>query len=194
MTISNSSSFRQSLFIFYLREPIGHKDFYPNGGRHQNGCKSMIGKRSANIRPMEMALQNRSGDPRIFGVHFSPIQSISCSHSRSIYYYAESINSKCSFRSVPCKSFGKYTSIRAFIKLGLSSIFVSNLCVIFMFSLNVFLFINDKFFQDDFRSGKCKCGWLFYPACAYMGHYSTKTSQYGVFYLHTNKTLPYCLD
>ncbi|CAK9822180.1 Pancreatic triacylglycerol lipase (Fragment) [Anthophora retusa] len=57
-------------------KPIGHVDFYPNGGRLQAGCViDMVG---------------------------------SCSHLRSVEYFAESINSKVGFIAKSCKSYIAY--------------------------------------------------------------------------------------
>ncbi|CAK9807663.1 Pancreatic triacylglycerol lipase (Fragment) [Anthophora plagiata] len=58
-------------------EPLGHVDFYPNGGCLQAGCMvDMIG---------------------------------SCSHLRSVQYFAESINSKVGFIAKSCKDYITYT-------------------------------------------------------------------------------------
>lgn len=57
-----------------LAEPLGHADFYPNGGSEQPGCRTL--------------------DLFSNGV---------CSHARSIYLLAESINSKVAFQGIKCE-------------------------------------------------------------------------------------------
>lgn len=56
--------------------PIGHIDFYPNGGTRQPGC-----------------LLDAGG---------------SCSHSRSVKFFAESINSPVGFVATHCESYVRY--------------------------------------------------------------------------------------
>ncbi|XP_076115296.1 inactive pancreatic lipase-related protein 1-like [Mytilus galloprovincialis] len=58
-----------------LNEAVGDVDFYPNGGVHQPACLSD---------------------------HLDP--SIACSHVRAIYYFIESLNSSCHYKSFPCKT------------------------------------------------------------------------------------------
>ncbi|XP_046647465.1 pancreatic lipase-related protein 3-like [Daphnia pulicaria] len=58
--------------------PIGHIDFYPNGGQFQPGCTA---------NQMESTGQSRGG----------------CDHARVITYFVESINSEIGFRAVECE-------------------------------------------------------------------------------------------
>jgi len=60
---------------FGIYDPLGHADFYPNGGSSQPGCISW------------------------FAFHRK-----SCSHRRSIQFYVESILRKGSFLAAPCTS------------------------------------------------------------------------------------------
>jgi hypothetical protein len=59
-----------------MREPVGHRDFYPNRGTHQPGCYLQLKKLP-----------------------------VLCSHSRSYAYYADSIRYRNDriFLAVPCK-------------------------------------------------------------------------------------------
>ncbi|KAK7090923.1 inactive pancreatic lipase-related protein 1-like isoform X2 [Littorina saxatilis] len=73
-----------------LKDPVGHVDFYPNGGVDQPGCtdSAVLGILGA-----------------VGGGHDN---SIACSHSRSHEYFTESINSNCRFDSHPCNSWADY--------------------------------------------------------------------------------------
>ncbi|ESO98917.1 hypothetical protein LOTGIDRAFT_113919 [Lottia gigantea] len=55
-------------------KPLGHIDFYPNGGMDQPGCSD------------------------------NPVGTVSCSHGRSHDYFLESIKSSCKFLAHKCKS------------------------------------------------------------------------------------------
>lgn len=76
--------------------PLGHKDFYPNGGSTQLGCMTLIRKR---------AVQKSSKDWYPI-VHAILSSQLGCSHERSIHYYAESVNSNCRFKSSLCTNLG----------------------------------------------------------------------------------------
>ncbi|XP_023947933.1 pancreatic triacylglycerol lipase [Bicyclus anynana] len=67
---------------FGLPDPIGHADFYPNGGMQQPGCKQ----------------NNSSLWQRLLPV--ARLQQAICNHGRSYLLFTESlINSNCSFRA-----------------------------------------------------------------------------------------------
>ncbi|KAM6986669.1 lipase member H [Aplochiton taeniatus] len=61
-----------------FRKPLGHIDFYPNGGADQPGCPKTI----------------FSGGP-----YFK------CDHQRSVYLYLGSLNRTCDIRAYPCSSY-----------------------------------------------------------------------------------------
>ncbi|CAH0773568.1 unnamed protein product [Bemisia tabaci] len=72
--------------VFGFPTPMGHADFYPNGGiPPQPGCAKMSSKRQLaifhfNIRPSVVA----------------------CSHNRAWRYYAESVRNPYGFRAIKC--------------------------------------------------------------------------------------------
>ncbi|XP_052776289.1 pancreatic triacylglycerol lipase-like [Mya arenaria] len=69
---------------------VGHIDFYPNGGMNQPGCPQ---ESVSNI--MSAAYNHGIEDAE---------DTLSCSHSRSIYLFTESILSTCPFFGHPCSS------------------------------------------------------------------------------------------
>ncbi|XP_076435326.1 pancreatic lipase-related protein 2-like [Babylonia areolata] len=73
-----------------MKDPMGHLDFYPNGGVDQPGCTDSA------IGGILGALGGQQDN------------SIACSHSRSIRYFIESINSQCHFSAHPCASWDDY--------------------------------------------------------------------------------------
>ena len=92
-----------------LPEPLGHVDFYPNGGELQTGCKSWCGRIiciKSNLLDMFLG---------------------ACSHSRANDYYIESINAykdRDAFVSQQCNSWehfedGKCTESKLAMGYGL---------------------------------------------------------------------------
>ena len=72
---------------FSFIEPMGHVDFYPNGGEHMPGC-------------------DKTNLVLLGGITFD-----SCSHNRATHYYTESIEHRCDntfFLSKNCDSFSDY--------------------------------------------------------------------------------------
>ncbi|XP_075989173.1 pancreatic lipase-related protein 2-like isoform X2 [Anticarsia gemmatalis] len=73
--------------IFGYKEPVGHVDFYPNGGKSpQPGCELEV------VIPKQLLLN------KFF-----------CSHWRSYMFYTESVLRPKSFVSVPCRSWHEYS-------------------------------------------------------------------------------------
>lgn len=64
-----------------FREPLGHIDFYANGGTDQPGCPPTI---------------------------FSGGSYFKCDHQRSVFLYLESVERKCASRAYPCASYSDY--------------------------------------------------------------------------------------
>ncbi|XP_017778462.1 PREDICTED: pancreatic triacylglycerol lipase [Nicrophorus vespilloides] len=81
-----------------MTEAIGHVDFYPNGGNDQPGCSKSV---------LQYAVE--------FGGLVNGIKKfVSCNHVRSHLLMAESINTKCSFVSISCKSYDDFKEGRCF--------------------------------------------------------------------------------
>lgn len=78
---------------FGIAQPVGHIDFYPNGGRNQPGCNEGV----LNFIDLERGSLVR-GFKRFLG----------CNHIRSYEYFIESINTVCPFLSVPCSSWERF--------------------------------------------------------------------------------------
>ncbi|XP_014478476.1 PREDICTED: pancreatic lipase-related protein 2-like isoform X2 [Dinoponera quadriceps] len=76
---------------FGLLKPIGHIDFFPNGGREQPGCVDI--KNSVVVSHLKEDLD----------------RNIACSHLRAWYLFVESIrlqNEECKFTAWPCPQGG----------------------------------------------------------------------------------------
>lgn len=70
-------------------EPIGHVDFYPNGGVTQPGCK-----------------QGDFTTGKVTGLSYKQVQKfVGCDHERSYEYFTESISPSCPFIAVQCHSY-----------------------------------------------------------------------------------------
>ncbi|CAG5132305.1 unnamed protein product, partial [Candidula unifasciata] len=76
-----------SLIALGTPTPIGHADFFPNGGYDQPGCG-------------EVRLSDLLENPLLEGLG----EVLICSHLRAIKYYNESINTQCEFVAFPCAS------------------------------------------------------------------------------------------
>ncbi|XP_021513749.1 lipase member H [Meriones unguiculatus] len=63
------------------REPLGHMDFYPNGGLDQPGCPKTI---------------------------FGGIKYFKCDHQMSVFLYLASLQNNCSITAYPCDSYRDY--------------------------------------------------------------------------------------
>ncbi|CAO2632180.1 Lipase member I [Lemmus lemmus] len=64
-----------------ILEPLGHIDFYPNGGKQQPGCPTSL---------------------------FSGVNYIKCDHQRAVYLFLASFETNCSLISFPCSSYEDY--------------------------------------------------------------------------------------
>ncbi|KAM8924755.1 pancreatic lipase-related protein 2-like [Pelodytes ibericus] len=72
-----------------IRNPIGHHDIYPNGGKHMPGCPSKISAVS-NLNAL--------------------IDTLACNHLRAIAYYTASIRHPGGFLAFPCDSHTAFQS------------------------------------------------------------------------------------
>ncbi|XP_033111057.1 pancreatic triacylglycerol lipase-like [Anneissia japonica] len=77
-------------FGYGIYVPVGHMDFYPNGGFEQTGCDQGL----------------VSGLITEGGIYDAGVQYVACNHVRSYEYFTESINTKCPFRAYECTSKG----------------------------------------------------------------------------------------
>lgn len=83
---SNGDSFlRGGLGSF---DPMGHIDFYPNGGRVQVGCSSVF-------------------MGAITDIFYGRWQSL-CHHRRAFRFFIDSVVPSCKFKSYACDSFEQY--------------------------------------------------------------------------------------
>jgi hypothetical protein len=102
-----------------LRYKIGHKDFYPNGGSFQTGCNllDLFGKQNIQI-DNEKDFNSLSAEERAqIETRFNPLHFFSCSHSRSVELYVESISQDCVFTGVQCSSYGTIFWKKSFFSL-----------------------------------------------------------------------------
>ncbi|XP_037078473.1 LOW QUALITY PROTEIN: pancreatic triacylglycerol lipase-like [Pollicipes pollicipes] len=76
-----------------LLQPIGHMDFFPNGGKKQPGCGTSVFD----------AIKKEEGS-LIYGLR----RFIGCNHLRAYEFFTESINSQCGFMAVECDSYDKF--------------------------------------------------------------------------------------
>lgn len=76
-----------------LAQPIGHLDFYPNGGFDNPGCG----------RSMNTFIDAEDGS-----FYWGIQQYISCDHMRSYQFFTESIGAECPFVAISCESYEKF--------------------------------------------------------------------------------------
>lgn len=88
-----------------MGEPIGHLDFYPNGGENQPGCDQGMFK----------FIHMEKGSV-VKGVR----KYLGCDHIRSYEYFTESINTQCPFIAVECDTWDNYFAGNCFNCLKVS--------------------------------------------------------------------------
>ncbi|XP_068929161.1 lipase member I-like [Petaurus breviceps papuanus] len=64
-----------------IKQPLGHIDFYPNGGKTQPGCPKSI---------------------------FSGVSFIKCDHQRAVHLFMTSLETKCDLTAYPCSTHKDY--------------------------------------------------------------------------------------
>ncbi|XP_078421384.1 pancreatic lipase-related protein 2-like [Cetorhinus maximus] len=79
-------------------EPVGHLDFYPNGGQLMPGCDKNIVSTIIDINGIWEGTRNFAA----------------CSHLRSYKYYTESIGTKNGFMGIPCNNYDDFTAGHCF--------------------------------------------------------------------------------
>ncbi|KAL1116433.1 hypothetical protein AAG570_004907 [Ranatra chinensis] len=70
------------------RDPMGHVDFYPNGGSMQSGCSNIIMGMFRDI------LSGGEAEGRSL-----------CNHRRAYKFFTDSVSPQCRFPSAPCSSY-----------------------------------------------------------------------------------------
>lgn len=81
-------------------QPLGHVDFYPNGGRVQHGCSNLfVGAVSDFVLPWAAAsVEGRS----------------LCNHRRAYKFFTDSVSPKCHFPAFPCENYDSFLEGRCF--------------------------------------------------------------------------------
>ena len=91
-----------------LEQSIGHKDYYPNGGKIQTGC--LVFRQFQDQDLLNLNLRNlitgKAYDDKT-SARFGTTE-IACSHRRVMSLYAESVNSPCKFTATPCSDYADY--------------------------------------------------------------------------------------
>ncbi|KAK2725181.1 hypothetical protein QYM36_001582, partial [Artemia franciscana] len=78
--------------------PMGHIDFYPNGGRMQKGCSNLFLGAVTDI-----IFSSTPGDGRSL-----------CNHRRAYKFFTDSVVPKCLFPAFPCESYEKFLAGECF--------------------------------------------------------------------------------
>nr|XP_018906706.1 PREDICTED: uncharacterized protein LOC109036788 [Bemisia tabaci]XP_018906707.1 PREDICTED: uncharacterized protein LOC109036788 [Bemisia tabaci] len=73
-------------------QPMGHVDFYPNGGRMQKGCTNLFVGAVTDILWSASEVYGRS----------------LCNHRRAYKFFTDSVSPRCHFPAVACESYDKY--------------------------------------------------------------------------------------
>ncbi|XP_071443588.1 uncharacterized protein [Hetaerina americana] len=73
-------------------QPMGHVDFYPNGGRMQKGCSNLFVGAVSDIFWSSAEAHGRS----------------LCNHRRAYKFFTDSVSPRCHFPAVPCESYEKF--------------------------------------------------------------------------------------
>lgn len=80
-------------------QPLGHVDFYPNGGRVQHGCSNLFVGAVSDLLPWAAA---------------SPEGRSLCNHRRAYKFFTDSVSPKCHFPAFPCSDYDTFLEGRCF--------------------------------------------------------------------------------
>ncbi|XP_065173787.1 uncharacterized protein [Atheta coriaria] len=78
-------------------QPMGHVDFYPNGGRMQKGCSNIFVGAVSDII-WSSAVEGRS----------------LCNHRRAYKFFTDSVSPRCHFPAFPCESYDDFLAGNCF--------------------------------------------------------------------------------
>ncbi|XP_068081171.1 uncharacterized protein [Anabrus simplex] len=79
-------------------QPMGHVDFYPNGGRMQKGCSNLFVGAVSDIIWSASEVEGRS----------------LCNHRRAYKFFTDSVSPRCHFPAFPCESYEEFLEGRCF--------------------------------------------------------------------------------
>ncbi|XP_065212134.1 uncharacterized protein LOC135839840 isoform X2 [Planococcus citri] len=79
-------------------QPMGHVDFYPNGGRMQKGCTNLFVGAVSDMIWSANEVYGRS----------------LCNHRRAYKFFTDSVSPKCQFPAVPCESYDHFIEGKCF--------------------------------------------------------------------------------
>ncbi len=96
MDVIHSDGTANLLIGLGLMQPIGHVDFYPNGGKDQPECPQTSGKIiSAIFSAVTIDVQGLE-------------DGLGCSHTAAVYFYIDSIRNYCNYVAYTCASQGDF--------------------------------------------------------------------------------------
>lgn len=81
-------------------QPMGHVDFYPNGGRMQTGCSNLF------VGAVTDIIWSSANEGRSL-----------CNHRRAYKFFTDSVSPKCHFPSFPCETYDDFLAVSTLIEI-----------------------------------------------------------------------------